>query len=1393
MTTSQDRSNVTRYEQQILDTSSIGVLITRISDGTILYANKAIADLLGRTDAGSIIGLPIPDFYWDQKDRAALLDRFRAEGSIANSETRARRSDGSMIWVSIALQPFEFEGEHVLLSEITNITERKQAEEKLKESQQLLESFLNNFPDGAWVKDLDGHFVLANRYVVENIYGTTENNVIGKTVHDTFPKDVADFLWGSEKRLLETGETLAVEEYVPQADGKVYNKITTKFPLYDARGNINGLGGVLIDITERKQVEDAVKESQQRLSLLIDSSPLAFIEWNTNFEVVSWNPAAERIFGYTAAEAKGKHARFIIPPEFHMYVDQVWEGLITQSGGTRATNANVTKGGQTITCEWYNTPLVGTDGKVLGASSLVEDITERKQTEDAVKESQQKLSLLIDSSPLAFIEWNTNFEVVSWNPAAERIFGYTAAEAQGKHARFIIPPEFHMYVDQVWEGLITQTGGTRATNANVTKSGQAITCEWYNTPLAGTDGKVLGVSSLVEDITERKQAEEELQRIQIIAETVPDFIAIASPDRSVLYVNSAGLEITGKTAEEVSKGIKIEDFQPTLSPEVLKIVETEGIWKGESEFIRKDGSLFPVSQVIATSKDSQGQVQYITTLARDITESKEAEEKLLQMQSAVEQTGDGIAMADLGGNVLYSNPAWARMHGYAADEIIGKHLSIFHTSEQLEKEVIPFNSKVMSDGISTSEIGHARKDGSIFPTLMTTVVQKDENGNPVGLIGTIRDITERKQAEDLLQQSEANLASALRVAQMGYWEFDVPTQIFTFNDQYYSLLGTTAEKAGGYQMSAQKFATEYVPPEDAGIVQASIIGAIEATDPNFQTQIETRNLRADGTSISTIVWFRIRKDSQGQTVKLYGVSQDITERKRLEREIQEAFERRGFQVQVSTEISQEIAGATKLSDLFERVVTLTKERFGYYHTQLLRYDITQDAVVLVTGYGETGQKMLAGGHRMSLGSGLIGTAAATGQTIMRPTLTEDPDWKPNPLLSDTKGEIAVPIKLGDQILGVLDIQSDQAGSLSEDDRLLLEGLCGQVAVAIEQTRLRQEMNERLDEVNRLYQSMSQEGWKTYRENENLPKGFIFDQEGTRPVEDETLADDQSANIPMRVLGGEIVGMLSIANNPNQPTTPEDENFLQQVSDQIALALEGARLSAQTQSVLAQTEKMFDASFRLTQVTDLQELVEYVTKTVNIPVVNRAILSTYSYDANDNLDSVTVVANWWSGVGHAVAPVGTRYSQEVIKVMPMLASQTPLFFDDVYIDEHVDAVTREIVKRQGIRSIAVLPLRIGALQMGAFALESEEPHTFTQEEMRLFTALAPQIATVMENRRQYQEAQNKAERETMLNVISQKIQSATTVDAVLQIAARELGHALGAPMTIAQLSMKDKEK
>ena len=107
------------------------------------------------------------------------------------------------------------------------------------------------------------------------------------------------------------------------------------------------------------------------------------------------------------------------------------------------------------------------------------------------------------------------------------------------------------------------------------------------------------------------------------------------------------------------------------------------------------------------------------------------------------------------------------------------------------------------------------------------------------------------------------------------------------------------------------------------------------------------------------------------------------ERKRLEREFQESLERRSRQVRTSTEVAQDIATATDLDELFQRVVTLIKERFDYYHAQIFRYDPVQDAVVLVTGYGEAGQQMLAAGHKLQMGRGVVGTAAASARSLWR--------------------------------------------------------------------------------------------------------------------------------------------------------------------------------------------------------------------------------------------------------------------------------------------------------------------------------------------------------------------------------------------------------------------------
>ena len=196
-------------------------------------------------------------------------------------------------------------------------------------------------------------------------------------------------------------------------------------------------------------------------------------------------------------------------------------------------------------------------------------------------------------------------------------------------------------------------------------------------------------------------------------------------------------------------------------------------------------------------------------------------------------------------------------------------------------------------------------------------------------------------------------------------------------------------------------------------------------------------------------------DPDGCARHILGIAVDVTERKRMEESIRQSLAQRVRQVETGTEIAQGIAMAPALDELYRRVVTLVKERLGYYHVQIFRHDHSLGMVV-VEGCGEAGRKMKAAQHRLPYGQGVVGTAASTGQPVLAPDVRQDPHWLPHPDLPETRGELAVPIKLRDRVLGVLDVQTDRAGILGEEDEVLLAGLAGQVAIAIESTRLAEE-------------------------------------------------------------------------------------------------------------------------------------------------------------------------------------------------------------------------------------------------------------------------------------------------------------------------------------------------
>ena len=605
---------------------------------------------------------------------------------------------------------------------------------------------------------------------------------------------------------------------------------------------------------------------------------------------------------------------------------------------------------------------------------------------------------------------------------------------------------------------------------------------------------------------------------------------------------------------------------------------------------------------------------------------------------------------------------------------------------------------------------------------------------------------------------------------------------------------------------------------------------------------------------------------------------------------------RTHSLELASEIGRSVSQVRALDVMLKDAAEIIRSRFDLYYVQVYLTDPSQTNLLLLSGTGKVGDELLGRGHRLALNiSSINGRAATERRSVVISDTTASATFRPNPLLPNTRSEMAIPLLVGEKVVGVLDLQSDKANALDQEILSVFEALAGQLAIAIQNANLLAETEQARAEVEAQARRLVRANWADYQDAIHKPEetGFVFEQNKISVMAQDEAIQENSLIAPISVTGetlgnlvvemeGESAGartaelvetiarqvaqqleslrllesaeryraeseqasrrltregwkeymdantgenlsymynlkeVQSFAGNGQAdesalsvPLKVRDEilgrfaiqgldandsealGLANAVAERLSAHIESLRQKDQTQSALAQSEKLFDATSSLTQATDLQDLVSAAVTTLSIPVVNRALLAIFNYDSNGKLEGMNVVANWWNSTGHQVTPIGTHYSSEALRTLSIFTSPTPVFFNDMYHDERVDAASLEVVKRLNVRAMVGLPLFLGSRQLGTLILESEEVHNFSQEDIRLFTALAPQIATILENRRQYEQAQRQAERESMLNTIGQKIQSATTVDAVLQIAARELGRALDAPLTIAQLGVGTK--
>ena len=1016
--------------------------------------------------------------------------------------------------------------------------------------------------------------------------------------------------------------------------------------------------------------------------------------------------------------------------------------------------------------------------------------TQRQRSEEALRRNEGQLREAQSIARLGYWEFDIATQLFTFT---DQIFEmmHTTAEAEGSYQmpaevynrRFVHPEDISL----VEEGLLKAFKspdpdfqlrlGYRFLRVDGEVGYALVTMRGDR----DENGRTVRIYGTGQDITERHQAEETLRQTQQEYESLflnaADAIEVLDTTGHIINCNPSFTHMLGYERDEIIGKHITEFFAPEskgvfaqLFPELME----QGFAEREVELLDKEGHIHYIRRRAQIIRDAEGEPQGVVAYSRDVTEGKAAEELLNLQRAALEAAADGIAITDRRGSIQWINPAFTRLTQFTFEEALGNNPRVLKSGVH-DKEFYNNMWGTLARGeIWQGEIINRRKDGVLYPEEMTITPVSVTGEETTHYVAIKRSIVERKKTEQQLRENEARLAEANRISKLYPWEFDITSQIFTFTEAYLEFLGTSVAENGGYEMSAQEYATVYVPPEESPVVAENVVLAIETEDPNYTNELESLVLTKDGRIIPIRVRMRIEKDGAGNTVKIFGANQDITETKAFT----DALQKQAQDLQTVAEVSTKVAGALDEPTLLQDVANLTKERFGLYHVHIYLLDPTGKTLTLAAGAGEIGQQMVSAGHsiRLNQKQSLVARAARTHQGVVVNDVQADPGFLANPLLPDTRAEMAVPLIAGDEVLGVLDIQAVEVDRFTEQDVQIQTTLAAQTAVSLQNARFFAQSQQAMENLSQLTRRLTREGWEEYltTQEQSLEQesGYIYDlQQGislplSGPGNEEMPITQQNGNghgllSQALTVHGQPIGHLSVVNEQG----PLDENVLDDeateimaaIAEQLSARIENLRLSEQTERALAQTEEqakrlaaLNEMAAALNEAQDVQALYQIGTdQTRHIAGGDRVAVTLL--DAEN--DTLTVMAT--SGA------VGQTTVGDVIHLA-----------NDALLKTAVRQ--QRVVNRQPTtgkpstwRSSIIAPLVAGNRVIGTLHI-NQRTGLFTQNEENLVRQVAILLSSTLENQRLFDQTQEALGETAVLYEASAALNAAKSFDDILAV-------------------------
>ena len=521
------------------------------------------------------------------------------------------------------------------------------------------------------------------------------------------------------------------------------------------------------------QLEIRLKEDSSRLlASVVESSSDAIITKSLDGIITSWNPAAERLFGYSETEAIGNPVSMLFPPDRLDEEPQILARLMRRERIEHFETACISKEGKSIAVIATIAPLVNEEGAVVGVSKILRDISDRKASESQLSEVSMLKQAILDSASFAIISTDLQGIIQSFNVAAERMLGYAASEVVGKTN----PAIFHdldevvsqaKHLSQELERDIEVGFEVFAAKARL---GQVYEREWTYickdgskfsvmltiTAIRTVQGEITGFMGIAQDITAEKKSEKQLKDITDALDQTA-IVAITDVQGTIRFVNDKFCEISKYNREELigenHRLISSGHHPQSFFAELWKTISSGQTWRSEIKNRAKDGSFYWVDTTIVPFLNEDGKPYQYLAIRKDITARKAIDVELQKLSLIASQTDNVAIVTNPQGQIEWVNHSFHKLTGYTLAEAIGKRPGDLLQGEKTSKETVDSirNALAMKEPFS-GEILNYSKEGRPYWLLLNINPVFDDDGKLLNFIAIENEITTRKEIEISLRQ-----------------------------------------------------------------------------------------------------------------------------------------------------------------------------------------------------------------------------------------------------------------------------------------------------------------------------------------------------------------------------------------------------------------------------------------------------------------------------------------------------------------------------------------------------------------------------------------------------------------------------------------------------------------